>query len=214
VKLTDQTLEEFLAELGADSPAPGGGSAAALAGAAAAALCAMVCRLTLAREASEDSLPSVKEALRNAESLGGRLRELIDQDAEAYLAVVSARALPRATHEEKAARRTALQAATVRAAATPMETLDNLHACVKLVELLVTTGIQSCVTDAGSAGAIVRAGAIAAEYNVRVNLPSITDESVRNSYAVRARTDLADIEAAADRIAQELENRLNQRSTQ
>ena len=43
--LKERTIEQFTKELAADSPVPGGGSAAALAGATAAGLIAMVRRL-------------------------------------------------------------------------------------------------------------------------------------------------------------------------
>ena len=135
MKLPDLTINGFLSELSADSPAPGGGSAAALAGAAAAALCAMVCRLTLSREKYRDSWPAMKDALAEAESLAARLRDLIQEDAEAYLAVVAARALPTGTPEAKAARTAAVQAATVRSAEVPLETLDRLGACARIVAM-------------------------------------------------------------------------------
>lgn len=214
MKLADRTLAGFLAELGSDSPAPGGGSAAALAGAAAAALCEMVCRLTLSRDSYKDAWPAMEEALRDAQSTEARLRGLIDEDADAYLAIVSARALPRGTTEEKAARKAALQAATSHAASTPLETLGCLRACIRLVELLMAKGSTSCITDAGSAGALVRAGATAAAYNVRVNLPALADGALRSSFEGRTREALADIQAAADRIARDLEIRLDQRSAQ
>ena len=214
MKLTELSLDAFLAELGAVSPAPGGGSAAALAGAAAAALCAMVCRLTLARDSCRDSWPTLQDALREAESVGVRLRDLISEDADAYLALVAARALPRGTPEEKAARTAAVQAATVRSASVPLETLDGLRACARLVELAASKGSASCITDAGTAGALVRAGAVAAAYNVRINLPSVTDASLRGTFDARTREALAVIEAAADRIATEVENRLDERSAQ
>ncbi len=214
MKLVDRTLAGFLGELGSDSPAPGGGSAAALAGAAAAALCEMVCRLTLSRESSRDAWPAMQEAIGEAQRAGTRLRGLIDEDADAYLAVVSARALPRSTTEEKEARKAARQAAALRAASTPLETLDCLCTCIGLVELLAKRGNASCITDTGSAGALLRAGAVAAAYNVRINLPALADEALRGSLERRTGKALAEIQAAADRIAQDLENRLDQRSTQ
>jgi glutamate formiminotransferase/formiminotetrahydrofolate cyclodeaminase len=214
MSLSDLSLGSFLDRLGADSPAPGGGSAAALVGAAAAALCAMVCRLTLARDSSRDSWPSMKDALSEAVSMGVRLRTLIQEDADAYLSVVAARGLPRGTTEEKGARAAALQAATVRSAEVPLETLERLRACARLVELAASKGAPGCITDAGTAGALVRAGATAAAYNVRINLPSVTDESLRGTLDARTREALADIGAAADRIAREVEYRLDERSAQ
>jgi formiminotetrahydrofolate cyclodeaminase len=80
------------------------------------------------------------------------------------------------------------------------------------VELLVEKGNPSCVTDVGTAGALVRAGAAAAAYNVRVNLSAIADESRRAGFAARADEALTEIKDAADRIATKTETMLNQES--
>ena len=212
MKLVDRSLESFLSELGSASPAPGGGSAAALAGAAAAALCAMGCRLTLGRDPYREAWPAVEKALDESQRLEARFRGLIDQDADAYLSVAAARALPRGTAAQKEAREAAIQAAAVRAAEAPMETLESLRACVGIAGLLVEKGNTNCRTDAGCAGALCRAGALAAAYNVRVNLPSI-GKTLRDSLLARAGEALAEVQTAADRVAQRLEEHLGERST-
>jgi formiminotetrahydrofolate cyclodeaminase len=212
VKLVDRSLASFLAELGSASPAPGGGSAAALAGAAAAALCAMVCRLTLGRESYRQAWPETEKSLAQSQRLEARLRTLIDEDADAYLAVVAARGLPRETASQKEARKAAIQEAAVRAAAAPLATLEALQECVGIVGFLAEKGSLSCRTDTGSAGALCRAGAEAAACNVRVNLPSIADAALRGSLSARTREALADIRAASDLIAKQVENHLEERS--
>jgi formiminotetrahydrofolate cyclodeaminase len=213
VAYEDLTLSEFLSELGSASPAPGGGSAAALAGACAAALCEMVCRLTLGKEAFRDAWPAVEEAFEHARELVRRLLSLVDDDAQAYLAVVAARAMPRETPDQKAQRKAAVKEAVVRAASVPLETLDALQSCARLAELLTARGNPSCITDVGTAGALVRAGGASAAYNVRVNLPSIGDESLRERLAGRAAEALTEIEEAAARIARYVENSLAERRT-
>ena len=179
MKLTDMTVDGFLAELASDSPAPGGGSAAALAGAIAASLCAMVCRLTLNRETFKDVWAVIGEAQIRAESLGSRLRELIDEDARAFTSVMTARKLARDTEEQKTVRQRAIQEATVRSARVPLETLEYLAALADLAAVCAELGNPGCVTDAGSAAQMIRAGAAAAAWNVRVNLPSIKDAKVK-----------------------------------
>jgi methenyltetrahydrofolate cyclohydrolase len=213
VKLIERSVESFLSELGSASPAPGGGSAAALAGAAAAALCAMVCRLTLTRDSCRDAWPDVQKALVGAQELEVLFRGLVDEDAEAYLAVAAARALPRETPEQKESRKAAIQAAAFLAAAAPLRTLETLRACAVITELAAERGNPSCRTDAGSAGALCGAGALAAAWNVRVNLPSIKDAALRGSLSERTREALAEVQAAADRIAKRIDEHLDERST-
>ncbi|MGA2974437.1 MAG: cyclodeaminase/cyclohydrolase family protein [Spirochaetia bacterium] len=203
MKLIERSVESLLGELASVSPAPGGGSAAALAGAMAASLCCMVCRVTLGKKSLADSWPEMKEALENAELLGARLRRLVDEDADAFTAVVAARKLP----QEDA------QDAIVHSARVPLETLETLARLAGIVERVARKGNPSCVTDAGSAGAMVRAGALSAAYNVRVNLPDISDESLRRSIAAGALAALAAVEEAAGGVEHALEQSLGKWST-
>ncbi len=212
MKLTERTVESFLSELASSAPAPGGGSAAALAGATAASLCAMVCRLTLARETCRDAWPEMTPALEQAEKGQAHLTALVDDDSEAYLAVARARAMPKETAAQKEARSAAIQQATVRAASVPLETLEAIRGVARVAELLLQRGNPSCVTDAASAGALCRAGAEAADYNVRINLPSIKDEALRGSLSGRSKEALDDIRAAASRIAKQTDTHLEERS--
>ena len=214
MKLIDRTLVGFLEELGSATPAPGGGSAAALAGATAAALCAMVARLTLGREACRGAWPAAEQALADAHRLEDRLRGLVDEDAAAYAAVVEARALPRGTDGEKAARRREVQAATLRAADVPLQTLETLRECATTAQILVTEGSPGCITDVGTAGALCRAGALAAAYNVRINLSSLSDPAARDRTESRTRAALADVESAAERIGRAVDSRLDAGSNQ
>jgi len=214
MKLVDLTVKSFLSELGSATPAPGGGSAAALAGAAAAGLCAMVCRLTLARESLQETWPRMTEALAESESLRARLLRLVDDDSKAYLDLAAALKLPRENPAQKETRRAAVQEAAGRAAAVPLETLEAVRDTVSIADLLAQKGNPSCRTDIGSAGALCRAAADAAAYNVRVNLPSIRDDALRGSLRDRARAALAEIRTAAERIAQRTEEHLEERSMQ
>jgi len=211
MRLVEMTVTDFLGELGSDSPAPGGGSAAALTGAVAAALSGMVCRLTVGKEKYRESWPVIEAARGEAARLGSLLARLVEEDAEALRAVVAARGLPGGTDAEKHARQAALQAATLRSAQAPMETLSALCECAHVVELLLQHGNPSCMTDAGSAGALAGAAALAAAWNVRVNLPSIRDAPLRASLASRAAGKLADARQTAARIEAEVDRRLAER---
>ena len=105
--LHTMTLPDFVAELASSSPAPGGGSIAALGGALAAGLSSMVGELTVGREkyaAVQEEMTRVKD---EAKTLAAELLELIDRDTDAFNAFMAAMKLPKATDEEKVARREA-----------------------------------------------------------------------------------------------------------
>jgi formiminotetrahydrofolate cyclodeaminase len=154
----------------------------------------------------------MEQARASAARLGARLRALVDEDAAAYNTVAAARRLPRETEAEKSERRRAVQDATIRAARTPLETLGALADLALVVERVVSEGNPACVSDAGSAGALVRAGALAAGYNVRINLPSVEDATIRRELSAETEKALKAVSMAAGRIEQILETRLNERS--
>ncbi|MGD0728442.1 MAG: cyclodeaminase/cyclohydrolase family protein [Spirochaetia bacterium] len=212
MKLLDLTVRSLLDELASESPAPGGGSVAALAGACAAALCEMVCRLTLGNARLSDTWPLMGGILSDASRLRARLQALIDEDAEAYSAVVAARRLPKDTPAEEAARKLQVQAGIVRSAQVPLETLEAIAALADLVERAAQKGNPSCITDAGSAAQMIRAGAVAAAWNVRVNLPSVRDVKLKEELGSDTARILERIIKTVERVDAMVEQRLNERS--
>jgi len=186
MKLTELTVEKFLGELGSPSPAPGGGSVAALAGALAAALCRMVSSLTVGKESLKDSWEEMDRVGRESARLEYRLRELVDQDTQAFGKVVDARKLPKATDQEREVRSRAIGEAALASASVPLATLETLRELSVLALSAADRGNPACVTDAGSASQLIRAGATSAAYNVRVNLPSVGNPVAREE--LRART--------------------------
>ncbi len=202
MKLVEMSVGDFLGEVASSSPAPGGGSVAALAGALAAALCAMVARLT------GDSLPDRERALQEASTLQDRLKDLVDEDCRAFSAVMTARRLPRSTEAERATRDRALQDAVLRSARIPLSTLEALRNLSALALRISDKGNPNCVTDAGSALQMIRAGAACAAYNVRVNLPSLRDTVVREELRAAAARLLREVLDESQRTENIVEARL------
>ena len=212
MKLVEMSVEQICAELGSESPAPGGGSAAALAGAIAASLCAMVSRLTTGRERFRDAWGEMQEVRAESERLGTRLRQLVDEDADAFRSVMAARRLPKSSDAESSAREGAIQEATLRSARVPLETLESLARLSALASAAARRGNSGCLTDAGSAAQLIRAGAVAASYNVRVNLPSLADMAIRQQLSAETARALAEVFAATESIEKEVESGLGDRS--
>jgi methenyltetrahydrofolate cyclohydrolase len=213
VNLARMSVEQAFAEIASSSPAPGGGSAAALAGAVAASLCAMAARLTVGKEAFRAAWAEMEQVAVESLRLSSRLLRLADEDAEAFLSIGAARGLPKATDAEKAARAAALQAATLRSARVPLETLQAIERAAALVAAAAARGNPRCITDVGSAAQLLRAGALAASYNVRINLPSIGDPAVRGELSTQAARALAVVLAAVETVGAAVESALGDRST-
>jgi glutamate formiminotransferase/formiminotetrahydrofolate cyclodeaminase len=201
------SLDAFVDELSADSHAPGGGSVAALCGALAAALASMVAALTWAKKGMESSRPAMRELGVRAQALKDWYVEAVDRDTAAFEAVLAARRLPSKTDDERAARAEAIERANQGATRVPLEVLERATAALELALEAARGGLAASVSDAGVAGACALACAEGAALNVRVNLPSITDEAAAARFAReqaellgRARTRAEQVRETVDRV--------------
>jgi glutamate formiminotransferase/formiminotetrahydrofolate cyclodeaminase len=179
-------LPELLDAFASDDPVPGGGSAAALAGALGASLLLMVAAMPKTRTGAPGETAALAEAAARLQPIRDGLLALVDRDSEAYLAVVAAFRLPKATDEEKAARRAAIQAGTLTAAEVPLETMRLCQAALREVPLVGERGNPNASSDVGVAAELLRAARRGARLNVDINLASLSDAGTAASLRARA----------------------------
>jgi len=172
------TLEDFLAALGADTPTPGGGTAAATAGAMGASLAEMVARLTLSKEKYAASHDAVRPILEAGQLAREEFVTLAREDSEAYDAVVAARRLPKDTDEQKAARENAIAVANRRATEVPMRTARAAARLLAALPELAEKGNPNAASDVGAAALLLDACAEGALLNVGINLSGIEDAAL------------------------------------
>ncbi|EWC61616.1 Formiminotetrahydrofolate cyclodeaminase [Actinokineospora spheciospongiae] len=175
--MKDSTIGSWLAELGDRTPTPGGGGAAALLAATGASLVGMVSSYTTGgkwadREADMLAVKAESDLLRE------QALALAAADAEAFAAVGAAYGLPRATDEDKAARRTAIQAALRGAAQPPAEVGRVATRIVELADGLVERGNPNVVSDVAVAASSAAAALESAIVNIEINVASIKDAEV------------------------------------
>ncbi|GAA1210144.1 cyclodeaminase/cyclohydrolase family protein [Prauserella alba] len=171
------TIEDYLHELAARVPAPGGGAAAALHAAQSAALLSMVAHYSDGEKYAEHAV-TVREACEAADELRGLCLELAEQDAEAFGAVAAAYKLPKQTAEEKHERSAAIAAALAEAGRVPARVIVLSARLVELAELLRPIGNPNVISDVAAAAVAARAAISTARVNVEINLAGITDPDV------------------------------------
>jgi len=188
--LVSLAVRDFSAALSSDAPAPGGGSASAAAGAMGAALLGMVCRLTLGKEKYRESWEELERVASAMDANRDTLLGLVDEDTRAYDAIVAARKLPKETPEEKAARKKAIDEATILATTVPMQTAFFAMESIAKAPLVLEKGNPNCASDAFVAALLLSAAVEGALANVRINLPGVSDaglaEGFRNDAAQAA----------------------------
>jgi formiminotetrahydrofolate cyclodeaminase len=189
----NNTIAKFLDELASEQPTPGGGGAAAIMGAVGAALVSMVANLTIGKKNYEAFDAELKEARAKAEALRAELTAAINEDVDAFNAVMGAYGLPRATDDETAARAAAIQAALKQATDAPLRAVKACHEVIKLSAVVAEKGNVNVISDAGVAVLAANAGLRSAALNVYINAKSIKDREFAEIRLgeVNALTDLA-----------------------
>ncbi len=173
--LVIKTVEEFVDEVSADSPAPGGGSVAALAGALSAALGSMVANLTHGKPGYERVWEEVEGLACQAQQLKGMFLQYIDADTLAFQHVMDAFALPKTCDEDKKRRAEVIEEATRGAACVPLDVMKASLESLAIARRVAEVGNINSVSDAGVAALCARAGLEGAALNVRINLSSLHD---------------------------------------
>ena len=173
--LKDLTITEFLERTASPEPLPGGGCTAALNAALAASLTEMVANLTLGRKEFQTVEEDMREIAQAAADLRTKLQNDIDNDAQAYQAVLAAFKLPKNTDDEKKQRSNAIQQAFKTAATVPLNVARDAITLMDLAARAINAGNPNAVTDGAVGVLAARTAALAAAYNVKINLSAIKD---------------------------------------
>lgn len=179
--LANLKITAYLEKAAAGTAVPGGGSVAALNAALAAGLCEMVANLTIGRKGYETVEEEMKDVTQQAAALRQELTAAIDKDAEAYSEVMAAFKLPRETDNQKTLRSLKIQEATKQASRIPLEVARAAVEVMALAGKAIRNGNKNAVTDGAVAVMNARTAALAALYNVKINLSSIKDEDFVNA---------------------------------
>ena len=186
-RFADTTLADFAATLADKVPSPGGGAVAAVTLAHGAALGAMVLRYTVGRPAFAAHEEANTKALAELDAMRATALALADRDAAAYAKLASLWKLP----EGDAARTRDFAPAVQEAIDAPQAIVDLAgRACLLLSELPARTNAR-LGSDLAIAANLCALAADAAEWNVRVNLPSLADQAKAAAHGARTAAQVA-----------------------
>lgn len=191
------TVDEFAEMLAAKTPAPGGGAVAAITAAHAAALGSMVLEFTIGKPKFAADDASNASALKRLTELRHHALTLADRDAEAYGVLNSLWKLPK----DAAARLDAWDASVAAAIDAPQAILNAAAEIAATCSGLAARTNPNLASDLAIAIDLACVAARAAAHNVEVNLPSVTDESDRNTRRSAMERALSEAAAAGARKA-------------
>ena len=176
-RLIRMSVKDLAAETASESPAPGGGSISAMMGAFAAALGTMVANLSAHKRGWDDRWKEFSDIADEGQRVMDRLLKLVDEDTRSFDAIMAAFGLPKGAPEEQAARAEAIEAATLKAAQVPMETIKAALAAFPVLKAVAEKGNPASASDAGVGALAARAAVRGAMLNVKINAAGLNDKA-------------------------------------
>ncbi len=199
-RLVDLKLTEFADMTAGESPAPGGGSVSAYVGSLGAALGTMVANLSSHKRGWDDRWEEFSNWACKGQALKEELIRLVDEDTNAFNKIIDAVRMPKSSDEEKAARKQAIQNATIYAIEIPLETVKTAYKVFELCKEMVEKGNPNSLSDAAVGALCARAAVFGANLNVRINCKDLADKTLAEKYVTEANEILRKAKAAEDEI--------------
>jgi methenyltetrahydrofolate cyclohydrolase len=196
IDLASMSVGGYLDALAAAQPVPGGGAVAGVTLAQANALGSMVVGYAIgkAKFAAHDA---AHRAAHETFERGRRAAiELAAEDAKAYEHLNRLWKLPKGDPL-----RAGFDAAVLEAIRAPDESLALAKSTLDALAVLVGTTSASLASDLRIAIDLAAVGARAAQENVRINLPSVADESARTEISARTEAMLSACESTARELS-------------
>lgn len=199
-KLELMTVRGFVEETASESATPGGGSVAALAGALGAALGTMVANLSSHKRGWDHRWEEFSNWAEKGKFYYNALLSCVDEDTQAFNKVMDAFGMPKSSETEKAARKLAIQQATLNAMLVPLKVMQLAYSSMEVMLAMAQGGNPNSASDAGVGALCARAAVRGAWLNVKINAPGLEDKAKAEEVLAEA----AEIAAKAQILEEEI----------
>lgn len=170
----DEKIGDFLDQVAARVPGPGGGAVAAIHAALGAALLGMAARFTAGGK-DDESRVTIGHIVAEVDELRAIALRLAEADADAMAAVAAATRLPGSTDKEQTARAVAIAEALVNAAWPSVKIISVAGMVVDIAEALTMISNRNVISEVAAAAGAAAAAAATARVNLEISLADVTD---------------------------------------
>ena len=165
--------------------------------------------LPTTRTGTPEEAADLAEASARLRPLRDALTSLVQEDSDAYAAVVAAMRLPKATDADKRARRAAIETAMQRATEVPLETMRCCQQALRgAIDRRRERQPERRPPTRPPASSCSSPGCAAPGLNVDVNIGRVSDAAFASRVAEERRQLAADAEADAHRAREQLGQRI------
>ena len=184
MKFCDESIKQFLEELGSDLSAPGGGSVAGLIAALSGALNSMVYSLTVGKKkyiALEDNEKEIINKFeKESKEFTLRSLELKEEDRENFLKLMDSYKLPKDTEEDKEKRTLAIKENTIKSMEAPLILTRQSLQFYENLKIMAKYGNKMLLSDLAISAILLHSAIESSIVNVKVNLNGLRNEEFFN----------------------------------
>lgn len=184
--MLSMTVREFIAAAAAKTPTPGGGSVAGIVGALGVALGEMALNFTRGKKKYAQHEPSYQHLASRLARAREMFQQLVADDAAAYRNYQETSRM-----EPSPARAEAMQVAVAAAIDVPREATKLALAVLADLRDLTDKCSPYLVSDLAAGAALAEAACRLCDYNVRINLPQVSDAQAADDLRAASAGDLA-----------------------
>lgn len=184
MKFCDESIKQFLEELGSDLSAPGGGSVAGLISALSAALNSMVYSLTVGKKnymvLEDNEKGIINKFQKESKEFTVRSLELMEEDRANFLKLMDCYKLPKESEEEKNRRSLAIKENTIKSMEAPLILARESLEFYENLKIMAKHGNKMLLSDLAISAVLLHTAIESSIINVKVNLNGLRDEEFFN----------------------------------
>ncbi len=136
----------------------------------------MVANLTALKHRNDDTWKNYSDWAEKGKYYHDELLKMVDEDTNAFNKIMDAFALPKASDEDKARRKQAIQDATKFAIEIPFKTMSLSCESMQVMLEMAKNGLEASISDAGVGALAARSAVQGAFLNVKINCKSYNDK--------------------------------------
>lgn len=180
MKFCEESINQFLEELGSDLSAPGGGSVAGLIAALSSALNSMVYSLTVGKKAymalEDNEKETINKLQKECREFTTRSLELMEEDRDNFLKLMDCYKLPKDTEDEKEKRLLAINENTIKSMEAPLILARESLGFYENLKIMAKYGNKMLLSDLAISAILLHSAIESSIVNVKVNLNGLRNE--------------------------------------
>ena len=180
MKFCDESIKQFLEELGSDLSAPGGGSVAGLIAALSGALNSMVYSLTVGKKSYINLQDSEKDIIdkfeKQSKEFTLRSLGLMEEDRDNFLKLMDSYKLPKDTDEDKKKRTLEIKENTIKSMEAPLILARESLEFYENLKIMAKYGNKMLLSDLAISAILLHSAIESSIVNIKVNLNGLRSE--------------------------------------